>query len=511
MTSISSNNKRIAKNTILLYFRMIVTTLVSLYTARLTLQLLGVEDFGIYNVVAGIVNFTGIFTATMVQATQRFMSVDIGNNDLNNFKKTFSMTTNIFLIVSLVCVFVFEIVGIILINQYLVIPEPRLLAAHLIFQFALVDFVLTTMTITYNAAVVSHEKMGVYAYFTFVDVFFKLLVVFSLFVTPIDKLVTYGGLGVFACVARNYILYAFCKKNVSGCEYIRYWDGSYFKKMFSYMGWSFLGSTSRVMTIQGQAILLNLFFGPVVNAAKAIADKINAIIYSFVSNFYMAVSPQIIKSYTTKDFLYTKKLVLTSSKLGYYLLLIISVPLICNMEGVLNIWLGSDQVSGDMILFCQLILIYSLVNALESPITKVVQASGQVKSYELWVGSITLLFIPTAFLLFKLDLPAYSSLVLLIVVYSIAHIYRVVYVSKLINISLLTYWSNVVFPVLSVTVVTLLITYNIHIGIQNDIFLLSINLVLNLMITVTAITLLGLNKNEKNITYSFIKKRILKK
>lgn len=512
MSDNSSNNKRIAKNTMLLYFRMIVTTLVSLYTARLTLILLGVEDYGVYNVVAGIVNFTGIIMGSMVQATQRFLSVDVGNKDMDSFKRTFSMTTNIFIIVCILCVLVLELVGPISIATFLTIPPGSMVAAQWIFQFALFDFVLTTMTIPYNAAIIAHERMNIYAYFTFLDIFLKLIVVLGLYFSYGDKLIVYGALGVVACVIRNIVIYYYCKKKVDGCTYEKFWDKGYFKNLSSYMGWSFLGSTSRVLTIQGQAIILNMFFGPVVNAAKAIADKINTIIYSFVSNFYMAVTPQIIKTYAVKDYNYTKKLVVSSSKIGFFLLLIVSIPLICNMKDLLYMWLGEEQVSSTMIKFCQLILVYSLVNALEAPITKVVQAHGEVKKYEIYVGVITLLFLPLCYLIFKLGLPAYSSIILLTIVYSIAHIYRVFYMSAILNITTSEYLITVLIPTIVVSLISYIVCTQLCIFncFNNQVYDCCINLSIAGLTSFLFIVLLGLNKNERNAVLVLLRKKLKK-
>ena len=352
MTDISENNRRIAKNTILLYFRMIVTTIVSLITARLMLQLLGIEDYGIYNVVGGIIGFMAIITSTMTSATMRFLAYDLGREDITQFSQTFSMLINIFGIFCLISTILMEFIGPYIIQFHLVIPSERLFAAQCIFQFTILTFILSTMAIPFTAAVVSYERMDIYAYFTYLDVFFKLLAVVVLYITPIDKLITYGTITLLMSIATNTIIYFYCFKKFEGCKYIKIWDIPLLKKISSYAGWNMFGSVTTVMNSQGQAILLNVFFGPIINAAKAIADKVNQITYSFCQNFFMAVNPQLIKSYAVGDLEYTKKLLIKSSKISFFLYSIIAIPLIFNMEFILKLWLGAEQVSISMIYFC---------------------------------------------------------------------------------------------------------------------------------------------------------------
>lgn len=507
MADVSSNNKRIAKNTILLYFRMVIVTIVSLFTARYTLFLLGVEDYGINNVVAGIVQFTGIITGTMVQATQRFLAFDLGSKNTKQFQLTYSMMTNIFLILCAIVIVVFEFIGPYCINKYLVIPVERLVAAQWIFQFSIAMLVLDTLNIPNTAAVIATEKMNVYAYFTFIDVGFKLLAVLMLYITPFDRLITFGLLNVLACLVRNVILHLYCKKRITGCIYIKIWDKRFFKKLSSYIGWSLLGSTNSILQSQGQAILLNLFFGPVINAAKAIADRIKSIVYSFSSNFYMAVTPQIVKTYAEGNIDYTKRLVLSSSKYAYYLLLILSYPIIVNMEAILNLWLGKDQVSPEMVAFSILTLVFGLIQVLECPITKAVQATGNVKKYELLVGCITLSFIPICYIVFYLGYSPYMSMVLLCVTYFIAQLYRIFYVRRVIGVSIREYSLSVFMPIILVTFITLLILHYVNIPSISILHIIS-STIINILIIVSVIFFIGLNKMEKQYVKDYIQVKI---
>ncbi len=289
--SVSQNNNRIAKNSMMLYIRTIVITIVSFYTTRITMQLLGAEDYGISNVISGIVGFMAIITNAMVNAAQRFLAFDLGKNDKTQFKRTFSMLLNIFFIVSLAGIIIMELVGPWMINRYLVIPPERLYAAHWIFQFTVIGFVTSTIVIPFTSVVIAYERMDVFAYVSLFDSILKLLVVFILYITPFDKLITVVLLTVLAHMVSNgcYVLYCYYK--IESCHYIKCWDKKLLRNLSSFMGWNLFGTTTGILNVQGQAILLNMFFGPLINAAKAIADSVNRIVNMFLSNFYMAVGP----------------------------------------------------------------------------------------------------------------------------------------------------------------------------------------------------------------------------
>lgn len=501
------NNKRLAKNTILLYVRMIVVSFVSLYTARLVLQLLGVEDYGIYNVIGGIIGFMGIITGTMSSATQRFLSYDLGNNDIKQYQRTFSMLLNIFACFSLIGIFLLEIIGPWFIAKHLTIPENRLFAAQIIFQFTIVIFATQTMLIPFQSSIISHEKMGIYAYFTIFDVIFKLLVVYVLYFTKVDRLITYGFLYLCISLFTNGIYFFYCKYKIPGCRYIKYWDNTLFRRMSSFAGWNLFGSLTTVLNTQGQAILLNIFFGPTVNAAKAIADKINQIVSSFVTNFFMALSPQIIKTYATGDIDYTQKLVLKSSKFSVYLLIVLSFPLIFCMKPLLCLWLGESQVSFDMVKFCQLILVYFSLETLHNPLTQLVRATGNIKRYQIIIGTQTLLFLPFCYIAFTLGCSAYTSLYVLIIVYSCTHISRVYIACPIIQVSVYSYISKVVIPITLTWVVSFVLCF---ITIPSDInSILSLILYLTLAFTITIFStfILGMNKKERSLIVNYIIKK----
>ena len=507
---IKDNNKRIAKNTAYLYLRMLLTAFISLYTARVVLKALGVEDFGIYNVVGGVVTFLGFVTASMSSATQRYLAYYLGKQDSIGYNHTFSMLINIYLLFCVIAFLILEIVGPIYIYYYMEIPRERVIAAQIVYQFSLFTFLLTSFTIPYRSSIIAYEKMGVYAFVAIFESVLHLAIVMAILYFSGDHLVLYGGLMLFLTIIITAFIVSYCVKRLSGCKYKRFWDSSYFKELASYAGWNLLGSISGVLNIQGQAIVLNAFFGPVINAAKAIADRINSMISQFSNNFYMAVAPQIIKSYAKGNIEYTRSIVLNSSRYAFFMLFIVSVPIILAMESLLVLWLGGEQVTHDMIVFSQCTIIYMLVNVLEQPITMAVRATGNIKKYQIVVGSITLSFIPFCVLLFIIGAPAYYSVLLLSLIYLVAHVARVFIVCPIINITPVVYVKSVLAPigvVLFVVVITCLFLKRICIITPMN------NLILCSMVTLVgllAILFLGIRRGERKMILSFLKNRFIR-
>lgn len=491
------NNKRIARNTIFLYIRMIVTTVISLITVRLILKLLGVEDYGIYNTVGSVTGFINVITGSMVSASQRFLACDIGRGDIKQYQRTFSMLLNVLFIFCSIVLVMMELMGPYLIAKFLVIPQDRLVAAQWLFQFSVFAFISATIVIPYSSSIIAYERMGVYAFFTFIDVALKLIVVFILYEIQTDRLIAFGALTLFMSFVSNGIISWYCVKKLDGCKYTFYWDKSLFKKIFSYSGWNLVGSTTYVMNNQGQAVLLNLFFGPTVNAAKGIADRINSAVSSFCSNFYMAVNPQIIKTYAMGELGYTKKLVLVSSKFAFYMMLILSLPLIFNMESLLTLWLGEEQISFEMLRFCQIALVYTLINTTEGPITQAVRASGDIKRYQIEVGAQTLLFIPITYILFRYGFPSYYSMIVLSVIYFLVQFTRIRLLGNFLEITLVEYLKHVLAPIYIVSILSAVTLYFITIRTDVDVQTVVYNLIFAIIVIIFAVYFFGLSRKER--------------
>ena len=334
-----SNTSRIAKNTLLLYFRMLLTMGVSLYTSRVILNALGIEDYGIYNVVGGVVAMFGILSGSLSVAISRFITFELGKGDLDKLKRIFCTSVNIQVILIAIITILMETIGIWFLNNKMVIPEERLAAANWVFQFSVITFALNLLSVPYNAVIIAHEKMSAFAYISIIDVTLKLIVAFIIAYNPFDKLVYYGLL-IMICGVINRSIYAiYSKRHFEEATYRMIFDKGLMKEMFGFAGWNYFGSSAYVLNTQGVNMLLNTFFGVTVNAARGVAVQVNAAVSHFIDNFMTAVTPQITKSYATNDRDYCFKLVNKGAKYGFFLMLLMSLPIFLETETILNLWL----------------------------------------------------------------------------------------------------------------------------------------------------------------------------
>lgn len=317
----SDNNKRIAKNTLLLYFRMLFMMVVSLYTSRVILNALGVEDFGIYNVVGGVVAMFTVISGSLSAAISRFITYELGKGDQSKLNRIFSASVTIQLLLSLIIVVLIESVGVWFLNAKMTIPEDRMTAANWVLQFSIITFVINLISVPYNAAIIAHEKMSAFAYISILEALCKLAIAFLIMCSPIDKLIYYAVLMCIVAVIVRLTYGHYCKKHFSECTYHFLWDKELLSKMFSFAGWQFFGTGSYMLMTQGVNILLNFFFGPVVNAARGIAVQVDGIIQQFVNNFTTAINPQITKSYAGDNKAYMFLLIYTGAKYSYFLVL----------------------------------------------------------------------------------------------------------------------------------------------------------------------------------------------
>lgn len=328
MSNNSVNNKRIAKNTLLLYVRMFFVMAVTLFTSRVVLATLGVTDFGIYNVVGGVVAMMGILNNAMAVSTQRYLTFELGRGDAVRLKQVFCMCLAIFVMLAVVVVVLGETVGLWFLNSKMTIPADRMVAANWVYQFSILACVASLIVTPYNAVIIARERMNVYAYVGILEVVLKLAVVYLLLVIPVDRLTTYGLLILLSQIVIAVIYMLYCTRHFAEARYRVYWDGSLFRELVSYSGWNLFGSAAGVVKGQGLNILLNMFFTPAVNAARGIAYQVNAAITQFFTNFYTAVRPQITKYYAQGDMEEMTKLIFRSSKMSFYLIMLISMPVI---------------------------------------------------------------------------------------------------------------------------------------------------------------------------------------
>lgn len=504
-----SDNKRLAKNTGLLYIRLLFLTFVNLYAVRVTLEALGDTDFGLYNVIASVVTALTVLTGAMTSATQRFLSFHLGRKDYYKYSHTFTLMLIGFIGLAMVLLLVGEILGYFVVYHWLSIPPDRLTACYWIYQASLISFAVGFITIPYSSSIVANEKMNAFAVFSIVEGVMKLAIAFVIIKYAGDRLILYGVLTALISVVVFIMTLHYCHSKFSYCRYIWKWDGSIFKEVSKYTGWNLFGSISGLLTSQGQNILINIYFGPVINAAKAIADRIHHVINGFSVNLYMAVSPQIIKAYAVNDLTRAMYLVMKTSKLSFLLIFILSFPLICNIEGILRIWLGAESQTPDMAVFSQLLLIYCMVLSLEPPISRIIQATGLIRNYQLSIGIITLSYIPITAIILSKEPNAKLVLVTLIIIMALAQGIRVMIAHRQVGLEYSRYMKEVVWPIGKVTVVGVALYWAIKELISSDdvmqiIAMTAMTTIFGIFIT----GILGLDRHDRQMIYALIKSKL---
>ena len=445
------NNKRIAKNTLLLYFRMLVTMTVGLYTSRVILQNLGVEDFGIYNVVGGLVAMFTMLSGSLSAAISRFITFELGKNNLDSLKKVFSSAITIQIFLALAILVIAETVGLWFLNNRMNIPVHRVGAANWVLQFSIVTFCVNLISVPYNAAIVAHERMSAFAYVSVFEALGKLAIAWAISFSPGDKLIFYAILMCVVAVIIRVIYGVYCKKRFVECTYHFVFDKNLLKQMFSFAGWNFFGAGSYQLMTQGVNVLMNMFFGVAVNAARGVATQVDVAVMNFVNNFTTAINPQITKSYAAGNFEYLYKLIYSGAKYSYFLLMFFSVPLIFETDIVLNIWL--KNVPDHAVAFVRLALLLSLIHVLSNTMITAMLATGNIKRYQIVVGGLGMLVFPVSLLMFKLGLSAETAYIINFIVFVLQLICRLFFMRIMIGMSVWGYIKAVLIRVLPVTAV----------------------------------------------------------
>ena len=502
----ASSNKRIAKNTLLLYVRMFIMMFVSLFTSRIILQVLGETDYGIYNIIGGVVVLFSFLNSALLSATQRFLNFHLGRNDEAVTHKVFCMSLNAYLILAGIFLILGETVGLWFVDTQLNIPAERMYAAHWVYQFSLLTFIISLIRVPYNATIIAYERMGFFAYLSLAEVVMKLLVVYLLYITPFDKLICYSFLYAVVPLFITWLYKRYCNRHFSISHYTYFWDRGMFKQLFSFSGWSLFGSLANLAASQGLNILVNIFYGVTLNTALGIANQISGNIFQFISNFQVAFNPQIVKTYAANETGRLHSLMFMASKASYFLLLAISLPVMLNMAEILDIWLVNVPVYTAT--FSQLILCFFLIEALSAPLWMFVQATGKIKDYQILMGALIVLNLPLAYLVLKVGMPVYYVWIVRILVNVIVFTVRCFYVKDKYAFPLKQYANRVLQPVLAVTVLAVPLSFFLKSGIDGYWIRFILSCALSLMITLTAIYLVGLDKNEKKYLVSMIQHKI---
>ena len=452
----SENNKKIAKNTLMLYFRMFFVMGISLYTSRIVLSSLGVVDFGIYNVVGGVVIMLSFLNTSMTSATQRFISFELGRGNSTELKRVFRMSVNTHFIIAIFIFILAETIGLWFLNTRMVIPVERMEAANWVFQFSIFSFMTTVIGIPYIAMITAHERMNVYAYVSIIEYTLKLIAALSLSWLAFDKLTIYAILFFCSSLIILTIYRFYCKLSFPEISYKFFWDNSLYKKLMNYTGWNIFGNLSLTTLGQGVNILLNLFIGPVANAAWAISFQLGNAVSSFSNSLRMAVNPQIVKSHAIGDDKNMKMLVFESARYSFYLLLLLVLPLLLETTTILRIWL--NEVPDLTVIFCQLILINSLFQSFDTSFGMIFQAIGKVKENQLLSGGTYLLALPTSYLLLELGYqPQAVFYVQIVATILTAFFVKIYLLRKLAEIGISEYLHRLAFPVLRVTMAAIIV------------------------------------------------------
>lgn len=436
---------------------MLLIMAVTLYTSRVILNTLGVEDFGIFNVVGGFVTMFAFLNSAMSSATQRFLSFELGKQDQTELKRVFSMSINIHAIIAIVVLVLSETIGLWFLNNQLVIPHDRLIAANWVYQFSILSFIITIISVPYNAIIIARERMNVFAYISIIEVILKLLIVFMLNWFGFDKLKLYAVLIFLVTFITKMIYYIYCRKNYDESKYYFFWDKKLYKTLMNYAGWNLWGNIAAVMFGQGVNILLNIFFGPIVNAARGVAFQVRSAVNGFVLNFQTAMNPQIIKSYASDDHSFMHQLIFRGAKYSYYLLLILSLPIIFEAEIILKLWL--KIVPEYTVIFTRLVLINVLIDSISGPLKTAAQASGKIKVYQSVVGGLLILILPISYVFLKFDFPPEVTIYISIIVSIIAFIARLIIVKPLVNLSIRKFTQTVLLPIIKVSFISVIIPF----------------------------------------------------
>lgn len=456
MLTQTENNKRLAKNTLLLYGRMLLTVGISFYSTRLILANLGIDNYGIYNVIGGFVSMFYMVTSTMTQAVSRFLTFELGTGNKKKLQQTFSTSINILLLLSLVVVLLAETVGLWFVNYKLNISPNRMNAANWIYQFSVLSFVCEMISVPYSASVISHEKMGAFALVTILKVLLTLGIALMLSVSPIDKLVFYGILVLLISISIQLMYWIYCRKHFHECKYSLHIDKNIFKSMFGFAGWNFLTTCASMLSSQGVSILLNMNFGTAINAARGVASQVNGTVGAFSKNFTTALNPQITKSYAAKEIEYTKVLVCKGAKFSYLLLFFIALPCILEIHFLLSQWL--KEIPPYAGVFVQLSLIYSLVEVLLGSSETLNRASGKIRNFQILVSITQLLILVFSYFTISVTKNPIWTVAITNIFYLLIFIPRVIINKPFINITFTYYFKKVLSGILIMSVLSIIIS-----------------------------------------------------
>lgn len=491
----SENTKRIAKNTLMLYIRMLFVMAVSLATSRIVLDSLGIDDYGIWNVVGGVMTMFSFLTSSLSTAISRFITFELGREVPQDLSKVFSVSLTVIGVLTLLVIVLAESVGVWFLNTHMNIPADRIVAANWVLQGFIFSFSVGLVVSPYCAVIIAHERMKIFAYIGMAETILKLFVAYSLYFSPFDRLKTYALLSLLVSAFILITYNTYCKKHFQECEYSFVYDKELLKSITGFAGWNFLGNGTYILNTQGVNILMNMFFGVGVNAARGIATQVDGVVQSFAGNFTMAMNPQIIKSYASDDLEYMHTLICRGAKYSYFLMFFFALPLILEARQVLTIWLG--VVPEHAVIFLRLTLLSTLVVVVANTLVTAQLATGKLKKYQITVTSFCIWVLPLTYLLFKFGYPPEIAYVVYFIIYFILIFVRIFLLKGLVNLSCVKYINEVLVRMSMVSVCSCILPCLIYFNMHCSFIRLFLVCIVSVVSLLTFMYLLGLEKSER--------------
>lgn len=501
------SNNTIAKNTILLYVRLILTMVVGLYTARVVLRTLGVSDYGLYEVVGGFISLFTIVNTVLASGTSRFITIAIGKGDLDELKMTFSTSFWLHIAFAIIFVVIIESFGLWFFFEKMNIPAGREYAAQWVFHLSVLATATSIIQVPFNSTLIAHEKMDIYAYISIYDVCMKLLIVYLLTISRLDKLVLYASLLCLVNITDIIIYQLYCRYKYEECRFLKLFNSGLVKKMLNFSIWNIFGNAALVGSGQGVNMIINVFYGTSVNAARGIANKVNGIVMQFVSSFLLAVNPQITKSYASGDINRMFDLSKNACKFGTMMMLLIGMPLIMEMDIILKLWLG--EVPEHSVFFSRITLLQSFVMAMSRPMITILQATGRIKWTSLTVGLMLLSIVPLTYYLLDIGVSIDVVYIINVIPWVLEVVAYMWFIKRYTGVHTSEYLTDVLYVIIVVCIVGTIPGYLLHIIIQSEIARLLIVVPVTFLSLLLSVAFIGLNKGQRTkiITYMLNKIR----
>lgn len=506
MDSHAENTKRIAKNTLMLYIRMLFIMAISFFTSRVVLDALGVDDYGVWSVVSGVMTMFSLFTTSLSTAISRFITFELGKGDSQELKKVFSISFTVIVALVLCVIVLAETIGVWFLNTQMNIPEARMEAANWVLQGFIVSFSVGLLISPYCAVIIARERMKVFAYIGMIEIVLKLLIVYTLYFSPFDRLKTYAVMSLLVSAFVWFTYHLYCRKHFQECAYRFVYDKGLLKGILGFAGWNFMGSGTYLLNTQGVNILMNIFFGVGVNAARGIATQVDGVVQSFVGNFTTAMNPQIIKSYAASDFQYMHTLVCRGAKYSYFLTFFLTVPLVLEARQVLSLWLG--VVPDHTVNFIRLTLISSLAVIVTNTLVTAQLATGVIRKYQITVTSIGIVVLPLSYLSFKLGFPPEMAYIVYFTIYSSLIFVRIYLVKDLIKMPWMKYVKEVLLRMGLVSVCSVILPCLVYFNMPSSFIRLLVVCMVSALSSAVFMYFLGLEKGERIFVISKIQNKI---